>query len=122
MAFPLIIPFAAGVAVGSLVTYGYKDKGVHDRVVHGAQDLYGWLAGGVTAVADRIPYLKTKTEEALEEAKEEIEALRVGAEEGAEGAKAEAAPKEEGGETAKAASETPKRGRKPAGAASGSSS
>jgi len=56
MALPLI-PFAAGVALGSLITYGYKDKTVHERMVRGAEDLYAWAKGGVVTVMDWIPGL-----------------------------------------------------------------
>ena len=74
MALPLI-PFAAGLALGSLVTYGYKDKAVHERVVRGAEDLYAWAKGGVTAVMDWIPGLARTKEDApelVEAAKTEV--------------------------------------------------
>ena len=56
MAFPLI-PFAAGFAVGSLVTYGYKDKTVHDYVVHEFGQLYALVASRVTAIRDMAAHL-----------------------------------------------------------------
>lgn len=74
MALPLI-PFAAGLALGSLVTYGYKDKAVHERVVRGAEDLYARAKCGVTAVMDWIPGLaRTKEDvpELVEAAKTEV--------------------------------------------------
>jgi hypothetical protein len=65
VALPLI-PFAAGLALGSLVTYGYKDKAVHKRVVRGAEDLYAWAKGGVIAAMDWIPGLTRTKEDAPE--------------------------------------------------------
>jgi hypothetical protein len=51
MALPLI-PFAAGVAIGGLITYLLKDERVHRRVVEGAR-----RASGVGR--EGMDYLKT---------------------------------------------------------------
>lgn len=65
MALPLI-PFAAGLALGSLVTYGYKDKTVHDRIIQGAEEAYAWAKEGLTAIRDWIPGLAAAKELAPE--------------------------------------------------------
>lgn len=65
MALPLI-PFAAGLALGSLVTYGYKDKAVHDRILQGAEEAYAWAKEGLTAIRDWIPGLAAAKEQAPE--------------------------------------------------------
>lgn len=56
MAFPLI-PFAAGLAVGSVVTYGYKDEKIHDRVVALGKDVNQRLADAASAVGGMLPDL-----------------------------------------------------------------
>ncbi len=52
MALPLI-PFFAGLAVGSAVTYGYKDKTIHDGVLRGAH----WLSDAAVAGYTRLVHL-----------------------------------------------------------------
>ncbi|MBV2093062.1 MAG: hypothetical protein K1562_19955 [Candidatus Thiodiazotropha sp. (ex. Lucinisca nassula)] len=77
MALPLV-PFAAGLAVGSLFTYGLKDKTVREAVEHG----YDWtaeqLAAGYEAMIGMFgaPITETPLEEVLESsvAAEEISA------------------------------------------------
>ncbi len=71
MAFP-IIPFAAGVAVGSLVAYGYKEKEVQERVVQWAQGTYAWLG----SILHRIPGRSKANTGTAEEPKEEIVLMR----------------------------------------------
>lgn len=71
MAFP-IIPFAAGVAVGSLVTYGYKERQVQERVMKWAQGTYAWLGN----ILHRIPGRSKADTGTVEEPKEEIILMR----------------------------------------------
>jgi hypothetical protein len=76
MAFPLV-PFAAGFALGSLLTYGYKDKAIHDRILQGAQDFYTLVAGRVTAVKDSVTHLsqpRLRMAEELKSVKEGVAA------------------------------------------------
>ena len=51
MAFPFV-PFAAGVAVGSLVTYAYKDRSVHDYLAREMRQLYCMMVERVTAIRE----------------------------------------------------------------------
>ena len=68
MAFPLM-PFAAGFALGSLVTYGYKDKTVHDHIVHELRRLYVMVADRVTIIRDMAAYLSPPRLQVPEELK-----------------------------------------------------
>jgi hypothetical protein len=49
MAFPLI-PFAAGIAVGALAAYGYKDETLRDVAGKGAK----WLSDAVEGVYESV--------------------------------------------------------------------
>jgi hypothetical protein len=51
MAFPFV-PFAAGVAVGSLVTYACKDRSVHDYLAREMRQLYCMMVKRVTAIRE----------------------------------------------------------------------
>ena len=53
MAFPLI-PFAAGIAVGALAAYGYKDEDIRGSAEKGAHWFYDTLAGAYEAVAGAV--------------------------------------------------------------------
>jgi hypothetical protein len=48
MAFPLV-PFAAGLAVGSLTTVGVTDKALRTRVVEGTKDIYNRVSGAAAS-------------------------------------------------------------------------
>jgi predicted ATP-grasp superfamily ATP-dependent carboligase len=78
MALPLV-PFAAGVAVGSLATLGVTDNPVRDRIVHGAQDLYARIVGGAQSVVAMLPKIGQKDvdlsglTEAAEQVTEQVE-------------------------------------------------
>jgi hypothetical protein len=50
MALPLI-PFAAGLAIGSLATYGAKDKALQHKVIEGSKHAYGKVT---TATGDAL--------------------------------------------------------------------
>lgn len=52
-----LIPFAAGIAVGSLLTYGAKDKAVRERIVHGAEDAYDRAKSGMASLWASVPEL-----------------------------------------------------------------
>jgi len=52
MAFPLV-PFAAGLAVGSLTTVGVTDKALRTRVVERTKDIYGRVSGAAASKALR---------------------------------------------------------------------
>jgi len=53
MAFPLI-PFAAGVAMGALAAYGYKDEDVRSTAEKTGRWLYDAVAGAYQAVAGAV--------------------------------------------------------------------
>ena len=53
MAFPLI-PFAAGIAVGALAAYGYKEEDLRGSAEKGARWLYGALVGAYDTVAGAV--------------------------------------------------------------------
>jgi hypothetical protein len=53
MAFPLI-PFAAGIAVGALAAYGYKEEDLRASAEKGARWLYDALAGAYETVAGAV--------------------------------------------------------------------
>jgi hypothetical protein len=53
MAFPLI-PFAAGIAVGAMAAYGYKDEDLRGSAEKGARWLYDALAGAYGTVAGAV--------------------------------------------------------------------
>ena len=53
MAFPLI-PFAAGIAVGALAAYGYKDEDVRSTAEKGTRWLYDSLASAYETVAGAV--------------------------------------------------------------------
>ena len=53
MAFPLI-SFAAGVAVGALAAYGYKDEDIRSSTDKATRWLYDTLAGAYQAVAGAV--------------------------------------------------------------------
>jgi hypothetical protein len=53
MALPLI-PFAAGMAVGALAAYGYKDEDIRSSAEKGARWLYDTLAGAYESVAGAV--------------------------------------------------------------------
>jgi hypothetical protein len=53
MALPLI-PFAAGLAVGALAAYGYKDGDIRSSAERGARWLYDTLAGAYESVAGAV--------------------------------------------------------------------
>lgn len=50
MAVPLI-PFAAGIAVGALAAYGYKDEDLRSSAEKGVRWLYDTLGGAYEAAA-----------------------------------------------------------------------
>jgi hypothetical protein len=84
MALPLI-PFAAGVALGSLVTYGATDKALHRRVAELATAAAGRIRAGTDKVVDTLPKLGRK---ARVQAEGVVEAVQEGAEEVSDKAKA----------------------------------
>jgi hypothetical protein len=53
MALPLI-PFAAGLAVGALAAYGYKDDDIRSTAEKGAKWLYDTLAGSYESFAGAV--------------------------------------------------------------------
>jgi hypothetical protein len=59
MALPLV-PFAAGIAVGSLATIGATDNPLRQRLINGSKDLYARIAGGAESVVAMIPGLGSK--------------------------------------------------------------
>jgi hypothetical protein len=65
MAFPLI-PFLTGVAVGSLFTYGYKDKTVRESVDHA----WDWMVEKTAASYEALTGLFVSHE--AKEAGEEV--------------------------------------------------
>jgi hypothetical protein len=83
MAFPLL-PFAAGIAVGSLATYGATDKALHQRLARITGKAVGQLKAGADKVAEWLPELgrSTKTRAAAA-----VEAVEHGAESVSEKAK-----------------------------------
>jgi methyl-accepting chemotaxis protein len=80
MAFPLI-PFAAGIALGSLATYGATDKSLQRRVVKATDAALAQVRAGAKKVAEMVPRLKRDAVQGTEAAVEAVE-------EGAEQAKA----------------------------------
>ena len=54
MAFPLV-PFAAGLAVGSLTTVGVTGKALRTRVVEGTKGIYGRVSDAAAAAAAMLP-------------------------------------------------------------------
>jgi len=70
MAFPLI-PFAAGIAVGTLVAHGFNDKQIHDRILHGAQGVYNRVAEGIALLIEKIPGYRQVEAETVEATKKE---------------------------------------------------
>jgi len=75
MPFP-IIPFATGVAVGSLVTCGYKDKALRERVVKSAQGIYSFLGTAATRVLDTLSGRSRATTSAGEDVEEKVLTIR----------------------------------------------
>jgi hypothetical protein len=53
MALPLI-PFAAGLAVGALAAYGYKDDDIRSSAEEGVKWLYDTVAGAYESVAGAV--------------------------------------------------------------------
>jgi hypothetical protein len=53
MAFPLI-PFAAGIAVGALAAYGYKDEDVRGSAEKSTRWLYDTLSSAYETVAGAV--------------------------------------------------------------------
>jgi len=53
MAFPLI-PFAAGLAVGALAAYGYKEEDVRSSAEKGSRWLYDAVADAYDAIAGAV--------------------------------------------------------------------
>jgi hypothetical protein len=53
MAFPLI-PFAAGIAVGALAAYGYKDEDLRGSAEKGVRWLYDTCVGAYEMVAGAV--------------------------------------------------------------------
>lgn len=76
MAFPLI-PFAAGVALGSLATYGATDKALHKRVAQLTDKALSQVKAGAGKVAEWVPALGRSTKERAVAA---VEAVEQGAE------------------------------------------
>lgn len=69
MALPLI-PFAVGIAVGTLLTYGVRDKALRERVVHAVNDARDRTKRGLAALWERVPDLggtKAQVEESAAE-------------------------------------------------------
>lgn len=62
MAFPLI-PFAAGVAVGSLATYGATDKALHKRVAQITDKTVSQLKAGADKMTGWVPAFGRSTKE-----------------------------------------------------------
>jgi hypothetical protein len=63
VALPLI-PFAAGLAVGTLVAYGAKDKAVRERIVQGTEAAYNWTKDSLAALWSQTPSLGRAREQA----------------------------------------------------------
>ncbi len=80
MAFPLI-PFAAGIAVGSLATFGATDKSLQQRAVKATDAALAQVRAGADKVAAMMPRIKRSAAQGAEAAVEAVE-------EGAEQAKA----------------------------------
>ena len=77
MAFPLI-PFAAGIALGSLATYGATDKALHRRVADLTDATVGRIRAGTDALGRTLSKLGRR---AKTEAESVVEAVEEGAEE-----------------------------------------
>ncbi len=84
MAFPLI-PFAAGVAVGSLATYGATDKALQQRIAQMTGKAVARVKASGAKLAEWLPALGRTTKEKATAA---VEAVGDGAENVSEKAKA----------------------------------
>jgi DNA-binding ferritin-like protein len=84
MAFPLI-PFAAGIAVGSLATYGATDKALHKRIAQITDKAVGQVKAGADKIAEWVPAFGRSTKEKAVAA---VEAVEQGAESVSDKAKA----------------------------------
>jgi hypothetical protein len=82
MALPLI-PFAAGIAVGSLATYAATDKALHQRLTGLADAALAKVRAGAEQVAAVLPKLG-------EQAKETVMGAAEAVQDGAEGVSAKA--------------------------------
>lgn len=80
MAFPLI-PFAAGLAVGSLATFGATDKPLQRRLAKAADAALAQVRAGAKKVVEMVPRVNRGVAEGAEAAVEAVE-------DGAEQAKA----------------------------------
>lgn len=72
MAFPLI-PFAAGVAVGSLATYGATDKALHERAAQLTGKVVSGVKAGAVKVAEWVPAFGRSTKQTAAAAVEAVE-------------------------------------------------
>ena len=78
MAFPLI-PFAAGLALGSLVTYGVKDEALKQRFAKIADTTAARIRAGADTLASAVARvgggLKSRAAGAIEAAQESAEEM-----------------------------------------------
>ncbi len=59
MALPLI-PFAAGLAIGSLATYGARDKALQQKIVEGGKQAYAKVAATSSEAVSKTTRLSRK--------------------------------------------------------------